>query len=155
MIEIRNELKRKNQTLVFTNGVFDVLHRGHVEYLEQAKSHGDVLVVGLNSDNSVRKIKGEGKPLFKQQDRALVLAGLSSVHYVVFFEEETPHEIISALLPDFLIKGGDYQIHEIVGRDVVEANGGQVVTVPITPGYSTSELIRKIAELLKKGKIAL
>ncbi len=152
MTGIRAELRNEKKRVVFTNGVFDILHRGHVEYLEKAKSFGDVLIVGLNSDSSVREIKGSGKPITGQEDRAVVLAGLSSVDYIVFFEDETPFYIISTLLPDFLVKGGDYKMDEIVGRDVVEENGGQVIRVDITPGFSTSDLVRKIARLIKEGK---
>jgi rfaE bifunctional protein nucleotidyltransferase chain/domain len=155
LVEIRETLKKQHLKVVFTNGVFDILHRGHVEYLDRAKSLGDVLIVGLNSDKSVRLVKGEGKPIVCQEDRAVVLAGLSSVNYISYFDEETPHHIISSLLPDILVKGGDYNLDQIVGRDVVEASGGQVITIPLTPGSSTSDLIRKVAQLIKERKILL
>ncbi len=151
---IRYELREAGKKVVFTNGVFDLLHRGHVEYLEKARALGDVLMVGLNSDSSVKLVKGSGRPLVNQEDRAMVLAGLSSVNYICFFDEETPHAIISALLPDILVKGGDYSLDQIVGRDVVEAHGGQVVTIALTPGMSTSEMIKRIARLIKEGKIS-
>lgn len=154
LIEIRNHLRRQKKRVVFTNGVFDLLHRGHVEYLEKARALGDVLIVGINSDTSVKLVKGAWKPLVNQEDRALVLAGLSSIDFICFFEEETPHSIISALIPDILVKGSDYQLDEIVGRDVVESGGGRVITVPQTPGMSTTDVVKRIAKLLKEGKIS-
>lgn len=153
MKKIRDQLRRSGKKVVFTNGVFDLLHRGHVEYLEKARLLGDVLILGLNSDASVRTVKGSWKPLVDQEDRAIVLAGLSSVDYICFFNEETPYLIISTLLPDILVKGGDYQLDEIVGRDVVEASGGKVMTIPLTPGKSTTEVVKQIARLIKEGKI--
>jgi len=151
--KIRDQLRRSGKKVVFTNGVFDLLHRGHVEYLEKARLLGDVLILGLNSDASVKTVKGSWKPLVDQEDRASVLAGLSSVDYVCYFDEETPYVIISALLPDILVKGGDYQLDEIVGRDVVEAGGGKVVTIPLTHGKSTTEVVKRIAKLIREGKI--
>jgi rfaE bifunctional protein nucleotidyltransferase chain/domain len=151
--DIRNQLRRAGKKVVFTNGVFDLLHRGHVEYLETARSLGDVLILGLNSDASAKMVKGSWKPLVEQEDRAIVLAGLISVDYICFFDEETPLVIISALQPDILVKGGDYQLDGIVGRDVVEAGGGKVVTVPLTPGKSTTEVVKRIAKLIREGKI--
>ena len=148
LVKIRHKFKDLGKTVVFTNGVFDILHRGHVEYLTQARELGDSLFVGLNSDTSVEKVKGPGKPLIKQEDRAIVLAGLAAVDYVCFFEEETPQNIIQAIIPDILVKGGDYQIFEIIGRDIVENNGGKVVTIPTVAGFSTSELSRRIARLM-------
>lgn len=153
MVAIRNQLRRSGKKVVFTNGVFDLLHRGHVEYLEKARSMGDVLILGLNSDASVKLVKGSWKPLMNQEDRAAVLAGLSSVDYVCFFDEEIPFAIISALVPDILVKGGDYLLDEIVGRDVVESSGGKVVTIPLTPGISTTEVVKRIAKLIREGKI--
>jgi rfaE bifunctional protein nucleotidyltransferase chain/domain len=148
LVKIRQKFKDFGKMVVFTNGVFDILHRGHVEYLTQARELGDSLFVGLNSDTSVEKVKGPGKPLVKQEDRAIVLAGLAAVDYICFFEEETPQIIIQAIIPDILVKGGDYQIFEIVGRDIVEDNGGKVVTIPTVEGFSTSELSRRIARLM-------
>ncbi|UCF65063.1 MAG: D-glycero-beta-D-manno-heptose 1-phosphate adenylyltransferase [bacterium] len=154
LVKIRQKFKDLGKTVVFTNGVFDILHRGHVEYLTQARELGDCLFVGLNSDTSVEKVKGPGKPLVKQEDRAIVLAGLMAVDYICFFDEETPQNMIQAIIPDILVKGGDYQISEIVGRDIVEENGGKVVTVPTVEGFSTSELTRRIARLMiEKEKI--
>ncbi len=130
--------------VVFTNGVFDILHRGHVAYLASARAEGGALVVGLNTDASVRRLgKGEGRPLNPEADRAFVLAGLESVDAVVLFDEDTPLALITALEPDVLAKGADYQLHEIVGADVVTARGGRVVRVPLVEGLSTTELIAK------------
>ena len=150
LIRIRQDLKKEGQKVVFTNGVFDILHRGHVEYLEKAKSLGDVLMLGLNTDASVKKIKGSNRPVMGQDDRAIVLAGLSSVDYICLFEEETPENLIQELIPDILVKGGDYQIDDIVGRETVEANGGKVVTIDLVNGQSTTSLIEKMVKLAKK-----
>ena len=150
MIRIRQDLKKEGQKVVFTNGVFDILHRGHVEYLEKAKSLGEVLMLGLNTDASVKKIKGSNRPVMGQEDRAIVLAGLSSVDYICLFEEETPENLIQELIPDILVKGGDYQIDDIVGRETVEANGGKVVTIDLVNGQSTTSLIEKMVKLAKK-----
>ena len=150
LIWIRKDLKKEGQKVVFTNGVFDILHRGHVEYLEKAKSLGDVLMLGLNTDASVKKIKGSNRPVMGQDDRAIVLAGLSSVDYICLFEEKTPANLIRQLIPDILVKGGDYQIDDIVGRETVEANGGKVVTIDLVNGQSTTSLIEKMVKLAKK-----
>ena len=150
LIRIRKNLKKEGQKVVFTNGVFDILHRGHVEYLEKAKSLGEVLMLGLNTDASVKKIKGSNRPVMGQDDRAIVLAGLSSVDYICFFEEETPANLIRQLIPDILVKGGDYRIDDIVGRETVEANGGKVVTIDLVNGQSTTSLIEKMVKLAKK-----
>ena len=132
--------------MVFTNGCFDVLHRGHIECLRKAKSFGDVLVVGLNSDSSVRKIKGDKRPILPQGDRAEILASLEMVDYVVIFREETPLNLITSLVPDVLTKGGDYKKDEIVGREIVESSGGRVILVKQIPGRSTRNIIGKIAK---------
>lgn len=132
--------------LVFTNGCFDLLHRGHVEYLEHAKSLGDVLVVGLNTDDSVRRLKGAGRPLVDEGSRSRVLAALASVDAVTLFDEDTPRELIDQLLPDVLVKGGDYAIEDIVGREAVEGAGGTVAVVPLVGEYSTSGLLRRLRE---------
>jgi D-beta-D-heptose 7-phosphate kinase/D-beta-D-heptose 1-phosphate adenosyltransferase len=131
-------------TVVFTNGVFDLLHPGHVRYLQQASALGDLLIVGLNSDASVRGIKGPDRPLNTERERAEVLLALACVDGVVIFEEETPHAIINTIQPDILVKGADWGPHDIVGRDVVEARGGRVVRIALSPGYSTSQLIRTV-----------
>jgi rfaE bifunctional protein nucleotidyltransferase chain/domain len=149
LIRIRKDLKKEGQKVVFTNGVFDILHRGHVEYLEKAKSLGDVLMLGLNTDASVKKIKGSNRPVMGQDDRAIILAGLSSVDYICLFEEEKPENLIQELIPDILVKGGDYQIDDIVGRETVEANGGKVVTIDLVEGQSTTSIIEKMVKLAK------
>ena len=132
-------------TVVFTNGVFDVLHRGHVAYLAHARGLGDALVVGVNSDASARRLgKGSDRPITTARDRAFVLAGLESVDAVVVFDEDTPLALITALEPDVLAKGADYELHEIVGADVVRARGGRVVRVPLEPGYSTTSILARL-----------
>jgi D-beta-D-heptose 7-phosphate kinase/D-beta-D-heptose 1-phosphate adenosyltransferase len=138
--------KRNGRRLVFTNGCFDLLHPGHIRALELARELGDVLIVGLNSDASVRQLKGPGRPVIPERERAEILAALESVDAVVIFDELTPQEIISRLLPDVLVKGGDWPGDQIVGRAEVEAAGGRVVSVPLVPGYSTSDILRKIRE---------
>jgi D-beta-D-heptose 7-phosphate kinase/D-beta-D-heptose 1-phosphate adenosyltransferase len=145
LVRIRRQLKRKGKRVVFTNGCFDVLHRGHVYCLKKARSLGDILIVGLNSDSSVRKLKGEKRPILPQADRAEILAALEMVDYVLIFKEETPQKVISALVPDRLVKGGDYGKSEIVGSDVVKSGGGRVVRVKTLPGKSTRNIVKKIA----------
>jgi len=132
------------KTIVFTNGVFDLVHPGHVRYLTRARALGDVLVVGINSDRSVRIIKGDGRPITPETERAEILAALQPVDTVVIFDEETPHEIIAALQPDVLVKGADWAEDAIVGRDIVEARGGKVIRMPVEQGYSTSAILEKI-----------
>lgn len=134
----------KNQKIVFTNGCFDILHRGHVEYLARAASQGDVLVVGLNSDHSVRRIKGTTRPVQDEYARAMLLASLSFVSAVIFFDEDTPYNLIKRVQPDVLVKGSDYKADEIVGYDIVKAKGGEVVTIDFIDGYSTSSIIEKL-----------
>lgn len=130
--------------LVFTNGCFDILHRGHVDYLAAARALGDTLVVGLNTDASVARLKGRHRPYVALEDRAAVLAALTSVDAITPFDSDTPRALIAALLPDVLVKGGDYALEEMVGRDEVRAAGGEVVIVPWLPGRSTTELVRRI-----------
>jgi len=132
--------------VVFTNGCFELLHRGHVEYLAQARALGDVLVVGLNSDASVRRLKGAGRPLAAEADRAAVVAALRCVDAVTVFDEDTPLELISALLPDVLVKGGDYHLDDIVGREVVEEAGGEVRVLPFVVGYSTTKILDRLKD---------
>lgn len=144
LLHLRETWRRAGQRLVFTNGCFDILHRGHVEYLQQARTHGDILVVGLNSDESVARLKGEGRPIVPQEDRAVILAALACVDYVVYFAQDTPDELIRALAPEVLVKGADYQVNEIVGHDVVQAAGGEVVRIPLTPGRATRDIIATI-----------
>ncbi len=134
----------RDRRVVFTNGCFDVLHPGHVEHLTQAKALGDVLVVGLNSDVSVQRLKGAGRPLVAEADRAAVLAALRSVDAVTLFDEDTPLALISTLLPDVLVKGGDYDLDGIVGREVVEEAGGEVRVLPFVEGYSTTGLLDRL-----------
>lgn len=140
---LRAEARPRARRLVFTNGCFDLLHRGHVEYLAHARSLGDALAVGLNSDASVRRLKGAGRPLNPAEDRALVLAALESVDYVTVFDEDTPRELIAALLPDVLVKGGDYAPDQVVGRAEVEAAGGRLVLAPLVPGRSTTGILAR------------
>jgi D-beta-D-heptose 7-phosphate kinase/D-beta-D-heptose 1-phosphate adenosyltransferase len=139
------------ERVVFTNGVFDLLHRGHVEYLEEARALGDRLVVGVNSDDSVRRVKGPSRPIVPAGERAELLAALASVDLVVVFEEDTPERLIRGVEPDVLVKGGDWSPDAIVGREFVESRGGRVLAIPLRAGYSTSALVRRILE----GKSAL
>ncbi len=153
LVTIRQEARKAGKIVVFTNGVFDILHRGHVEYLAAARRLGDLLIVGLNSDTSVRKIKPQGRPIVPEEDRAIILAALQPVDYLCLFEEETPARLIETLIPDILVKGGDYRPQEIVGREIVEAHGGKVLTIPLIPGRSTTSIVERIVELVKKGLI--
>jgi rfaE bifunctional protein nucleotidyltransferase chain/domain len=136
--------RARGKRIVFTNGVFDLLHPGHVRYLQQARALGDVLIVGLNSDESVRRNKGSDRPITPENERAEVLAALDCVDAVVVFPEETPAEIVRHVLPDVLVKGADWPADQIVGRDTVEERGGRVVLVPVEPGYSTTEIVERI-----------
>jgi D-glycero-beta-D-manno-heptose 1-phosphate adenylyltransferase len=130
-----------NQKIVFTNGCFDILHRGHIEYLSQARDKGEVLIIGLNTDDSVKRLKGEGRPVQDEMTRALVLASLRIVDAVVLFDEDTPYDLIKSIEPDVLAKGGDYTPETIVGADIVKANGGEVVVIPLVEGYSTTGIL--------------
>ncbi|MDX1568269.1 MAG: D-glycero-beta-D-manno-heptose 1-phosphate adenylyltransferase [Longimicrobiales bacterium] len=141
----------RSRSVVFTNGCFDILHRGHVVYLDRARRLGDALVVGVNTDASVRRLKGPGRPLVDQDDRARVLAALECVDAVVLFDEDTPRELIAALLPDVLVKGGDYALDEIVGRDEVVRAGGRVEVIPFVEGYSTTELMERALRSREEG----
>jgi len=134
----------KNRKIVFTNGCFDILHRGHAEYLAAASELGDMLLVGLNTDESVRKLKGESRPYMDEAARSIILASLSFVSAVVLFAEDTPYELIRQVEPDVLVKGGDYRTEEIVGHDLVAARGGRVLSLAFTAGYSSTDLIGKI-----------
>jgi rfaE bifunctional protein nucleotidyltransferase chain/domain len=138
--------KRNGRRIVFTNGCFDLLHPGHIRSLEQARELGDALIVGLNSDASVRQLKGEGRPLLPERERAEILAALECVDAVIIFDDLTPQDVIARLLPDVLVKGGDWPGDKIVGREEVEAAGGRVVSVPVVPGFSTTDILRKIRE---------
>jgi D-beta-D-heptose 7-phosphate kinase/D-beta-D-heptose 1-phosphate adenosyltransferase len=139
----------EGKSVVFTNGCFDILHAGHVDYLAKAKECGDVLILGLNSDKSVRSIKGEKRPIVPEAERAFILSNLKSVDYVALFDEDTPFEIISAIIPDVLVKGADWPIDQIVGRDIVESNGGEVKTIKFVNQVSTTNIIKTILERYK------
>ena len=141
---ISDRLRRRGKKIAFTNGVFDILHRGHVEYLAAAAAEGDLLIVGLNSDASCRRLKGRQRPLQPQRDRAAILLALESVDYVVIFGEDTPEKLIREIRPDVLVKGADYHIHEIVGADYVMANGGKVYRAPLRRGRSSSDLLKRL-----------
>lgn len=147
--EIRKKLKDKNKTMVFTNGCFDVLHAGHVDYLKKAKELGDVLVLGLNSDASIKRIKGANRPIVPQNERAFILANLNPVDYVIYFDEDTPEKLINAIIPDVLVKGADWAIENVVGKDVVEKNGGCVKTIKFVHQQSTTNIIDTILEKYK------
>lgn len=142
--KVREELKKSGRKLVFTNGCFDILHKGHAEYLKEAKALGDVLVVGVNSDRSVKKLKGESRPVNNENDRAFMLDNLKSVDYVIIFDEDTPYELIKEIVPDLLVKGGDWKENEIVGSDIVRDNGGKVVSLMFVDGYSTTKILNKV-----------
>ncbi len=130
--------------IVFTNGCFDILHRGHIEYLAKAASTGDVLIIGLNTDNSVQKLKGESRPVQDEKARAMILASLQFVDRVILFDEETPYDLIKKIQPDVLVKGADYKPDEIVGFDIVKAKGGEIITIDIVEGYSTTSILSKL-----------
>ena len=140
------ELKSQNKQIVFTNGCFDILHSGHVLYLEQARACGNILIVGLNSDASVTRLKGPERPINPQIDRAIVLAALQSTDYIVVFEEDTPYQLIARIVPDVLVKGGDWSPESIVGSDIVLANGGSVRSLDFSDGKSTTNIISKITQ---------
>jgi rfaE bifunctional protein nucleotidyltransferase chain/domain len=146
LIKIREELKRTGKRVVFTNGCFDILHRGHVDYLAKARELGDALIVGVNTDGSVKRLKGPDRPIVQEDDRAAVLAALEVVNYVCLFDEDTPYELIRALVPDILVKGGDWSMGNIVGKDIVEAAGGAVHTIQFLPNRSTTNIIQKIVQ---------
>lgn len=136
----------KEYRVVFTNGCFDLLHKGHIEYMARAADQGDILVLGLNSDKSVKRIKGDSRPVQDESSRSLVLAALKFVTAVVLFDEETPYELIKLVQPDVLVKGADYNEEDIVGADIVKARGGEIRTITLTEGYSTTDIIRKIKQ---------
>lgn len=144
IIELRKEFKDKNQKVVFTNGCFDILHAGHIDYLNKSKALGDILIVGLNSDKSIKNIKGTKRPIIDEKSRAVILASLKPVDFVVLFDEDTPKELIDELVPDVLVKGADWDITKIVGREIVEKNGGEVKTIQFVNDQSTSNIIQTI-----------
>jgi len=149
MKKIRQQLKDQNKKMVFTNGCFDLIHAGHVDYLSKAKVFGDVLVVGLNSDGSVMRIKGNKRPILNETERSFIISNLKPVDYVVLFDEDTPKLLIEELLPDVLVKGADWEIENIVGKDVVLANGGEVKTIEFVNDQSTSKIIKIIVDRFK------
>jgi D-beta-D-heptose 7-phosphate kinase/D-beta-D-heptose 1-phosphate adenosyltransferase len=146
LVSLRSALRPERKRVVFTNGVFDILHRGHVEYLTKARLLGDVLIVGMNSDDSVRRIKGDRRPIVPGADRAYLLSRIDCVDYVCLFTEDTPLRMIEALVPDVLVKGADWDVRDIVGREVVEKAGGRVETIDYVPDRSTTGIIERILE---------
>jgi rfaE bifunctional protein nucleotidyltransferase chain/domain len=146
LVSIRGTFHNTGKRVVFTNGCFDILHRGHVEFLNKAKIFGDILVVGLNSDASARRIKGKNRPIVSEDDRAFIVANLVAVDYVSIFEEETPLRLITAIVPDVLVKGADWGVDEIVGKEVVEKAGGLVTNIPLIPDHSTTDIVNKIVK---------
>jgi D-beta-D-heptose 7-phosphate kinase/D-beta-D-heptose 1-phosphate adenosyltransferase len=148
--EIRDKLKKESKKVVFTNGCFDLIHAGHVDYLVKAKEMGDVLILALNTDASIKRIKGGKRPILLQDERAFITSNLKPVDFVTFFDEDTPAEIINELIPDILVKGADWSIDKIVGREVVEANGGEVKTIKFVNDQSTSKIIQSIISKYKK-----
>ena len=148
-----DNFRSQGKKIIFTNGCFDILHSGHIQYLEQAKALGDILFLGLNSDDSVRRIKGSPRPIVSEEERAFVVAGLQSVDFVVIFEQDTPYELIRLLKPDILVKGGDWNPEDIVGSDIVQGYGGRVLSLPYLEGISTTELFFKIATAFSDKKV--
>jgi rfaE bifunctional protein nucleotidyltransferase chain/domain len=142
--DLRNKWSKEGQRVVFTNGCFDILHLGHIDYLEKARNIGDKLIVGLNTDESVRRLKGEQRPVVDQNSRSRIIAALQFVDMVVLFDEDTPYELIENLKPDILVKGNDYSKSNIVGADIVMENGGNVETIDLVEGHSTTQIINKI-----------
>ncbi len=139
-----SKIKQEQKSIIFSNGCFDLVHRGHVEYLAQASNLADVFILGLNTDNSIRRLKGSQRPLQDEYARAILMSGFSFIDYVVLFDEDTPYELISEIIPDILVKGNDYKAEEVVGYDIVTQNGGAVKTIPLVEGYSTSNIVEKI-----------
>jgi D-glycero-beta-D-manno-heptose 1-phosphate adenylyltransferase len=151
LLEKVSELRQRRQKIVFTNGCFDILHPGHVSYLQKARQLGDTLIVGINSDHSVKQLKGELRPILTQEERCQLLSGLESVNFITIFDESTPRELIRTLLPDVLVKGGDWGLEEIVGRQEVETAGGKVVSLPYEAGHSSSGIIQRILQRYKSN----
>ncbi|MDP4220217.1 MAG: D-glycero-beta-D-manno-heptose 1-phosphate adenylyltransferase [Bacteroidota bacterium] len=146
----RKALRDEHKNLVFTNGVFDILHHGHVSYLKEARNLGDALVIGCNADASVRRLKGEKRPLQSEGDRAHILAALKATDCVVIFDDDTPLSLVEFLVPDVLVKGADWSVEHVVGRDVVERHGGKVLTIPFIEGRSTTGVVEKVIERYSK-----
>jgi rfaE bifunctional protein nucleotidyltransferase chain/domain len=149
IISLRKEFKSGNKKVVFTNGVFDILHSGHVDYLTKSKAFGDILIVGINSDYSVQRIKGKKRPIISEMERAFIVSSLKPVDYVTLFDEDTPQKIIEDVIPDILIKGADWALDKIVGKDIVENNGGRVLTIEFINQQSTSKIINLILNRYK------
>ncbi len=146
---IRKQLQYQNKKVVFTNGCFDLIHAGHIDYLSKAKTLGDVMIVGLNSDGSVQRIKGKKRPILKESERAFILSNIEHVDYVVIFDQDTPEQLIAKLIPDILVKGADWDIEDIAGKDIVVVNGGEVKTITFVNEQSTSKIIDIILERYK------
>jgi rfaE bifunctional protein nucleotidyltransferase chain/domain len=144
LADIIKQFKENNKKIVFTNGCFDIIHPGHISYLYESKKLGDILIIGLNSDDSVKRLKGDSRPINNQNDRAIVLSALKPVDYVVLFDEDTPYNLINAIKPDVLTKGGDYIAENIVGYDIVTHNGGEVIILNFVDGKSTTSIINKM-----------
>ncbi len=149
IIVIRTQFQDQNKKVVFTNGCFDIIHAGHIDYLSKAKALGDVMIVGLNSDDSVQRIKGKKRPILKESERAFILTNIEYVDYVVIFDQDTPEQLIAKLIPDILVKGADWDIEDIVGKDIVLANGGEVKTITFVNEQSTTKIIDIILERYK------
>lgn len=146
IISLRKKFKDEKKKVVFTNGVFDILHSGHVDYLTKSKAFGDILLVGINSDKSVKKIKGNKRPIINEKDRAFIISSLKPVDFVTLFDEDTPQKLIEDIIPDVLIKGADWALDEIVGKDIVEKKGGKVQTIKFINDQSTSKIIKSILD---------
>jgi len=142
----REKIKSEGKSLIFTNGCFDILHKGHISYLNEAKSLGDYLIIGVNSDSSIKKLKGSDRPINNENDRAFLLDNIKAVDFVVIFEEDTPYELIKEIIPDYLVKGGDWKEKDIVGSDIVTASGGKVVSLEYVQDYSTTGILKKIID---------
>ena len=151
IIEIRKRLRDDRKKVVFTNGVFDILHSGHVDYLTKSKALGDILIVGMNSDKSVKNIKGNKRPIVNQENRAIILASLKPVDFVVMFDEDTPAKLVDAIIPDVLVKGADWALDKIEGRETVIKNGGEVKNIKFVNEQSTSKIIQKILSLYNES----
>ena len=150
LVSIRKELKKQNKKVVFTNGCFDILHAGHVDYITKAKEKGDVLIVAVNSDSSTKRLKGDARPIVPQNERAFIISSLKPVDYVFIFEEDTPYEVIKKIVPDVLVKGADWTPDKIVGKDIVEANGGKVETIKFVNDQSTTNIIKTVLDRFNK-----
>lgn len=146
LVELTSTWRAQNKSIVFTNGCFDILHFGHIAYLSKARSLGDKLIIGINSDNSVNRLKGKGRPIQDEISRAIVISALEMVDAVVIFEEDNPFELIKAIVPDVLVKGGDWEVQDIIGSDIVLKNGGKVMSLSYEQGYSTTAIERKIKD---------